>query len=212
MIFNVLWTILLGIVGGIISSVIVSRVFLIQNEYQQQVKFVEQIIRKLGAVSTYFSVAKSVFEVSYDQDIAMQHEMKEKGYRTEDEYYAANKDKDWISKSALLATFLDEMKKSAKELMNEIANFHIEDSQLTSLLKEVLEYLHKASAIKEFTFAEINENKKSEQSLLNHFENYRRMTTKQLIKLVLKDRLMIVLFVLVGLLIAGTIIAYFIGV
>lgn len=212
MIFDVLWTILLGIVGGIISSVIVSRVFLIQNEYQQQVKFVEQIIRRLGSVSTYFSAAKMVFEVSCDQDIAMQHEMQAKGFRTEDEYYAANKDKNWISKCALLATFLDEMKKSAKELINEISNFQVEDSQLTLLLKEVLEYLHKVSAIKEFTFAEINENKKSEQLLLNRFDNYRHMTSKQLIKLVLKDRLMIVLFVLMGLLIAGTIMAYLIGV
>lgn len=212
MIFEVLWTILLGIVGGIISSVIVSRVFLIQNEYQQQVKFVEHIIRKLGSVSTYFSVAKTVFEVSYDQEIAMEHEMKEKGYRTEDEYYAANKDKDWISKSALLASFLDKMKKTAKELINEIANYHVEDVRLTSLLKEVMEYLHKASAIKEFTFAEINESKKSEQTLLNHFENYKCMTTKQLIKLVVKDRMMIVLLALMGLLIAGTIIAYLMGI
>ena len=38
--FDVLWTILLGIVGGVISSVIVSRVFMIQGEYQQQVKFI----------------------------------------------------------------------------------------------------------------------------------------------------------------------------
>ena len=33
MAFDVLWTILLGVIGGIVSSLIVSRVFLIQGEY-----------------------------------------------------------------------------------------------------------------------------------------------------------------------------------
>ena len=51
MAFNVLWTILLGVLGGIISSLIVSRVFLIQSQYQDQIQFVDQIIRKLGAIS-----------------------------------------------------------------------------------------------------------------------------------------------------------------
>ena len=78
--FNVLWNILLGIVGGIISSVIVSRVFFIQGEYQQQTKFVDGIIRKLATIRAYLSVCKSVFEVSYDEDIRIEKEMKDKGY------------------------------------------------------------------------------------------------------------------------------------
>ena len=71
--FNVLWNILLGTVGGIISSVIVSRVFFIQGEYQQQTKFVDGIIRKLATIRAYLSVCKSVFEVSYDEDDTKSH-------------------------------------------------------------------------------------------------------------------------------------------
>ena len=103
--FNVLWNILLGIVGGIISSVIVSRVFFIQGEYQQQTKFVDGIIRKLATIRAYLSVCKSVFEVSYDEDIRIEKEMKDKGYRCEMEYYAAHKDKNWISFKDLLDKF-----------------------------------------------------------------------------------------------------------
>ena len=73
--FNVLWNILLGIVGGIISSIIVSRVFFIQGEYQQQTKFVDGIIRKLAMIRAYLSVCKSVFEVSYDEDIRIEKEV-----------------------------------------------------------------------------------------------------------------------------------------
>ena len=82
--FDVLWTILLGIVGGVISSVIVSRVFMIQGEYQQQVKFIENIIRKLGMIAGYLSACRAVFEVSYDQDMRIENEMKEKGYKRHD--------------------------------------------------------------------------------------------------------------------------------
>lgn len=212
MIFNLFWTILLGVIGGIISSVIVSKVFLIHSEYHQQVKFVEQIIRKLEAVSSYFTVTKMVFEFSYDQDIEMEHEMKAQGYRTEDEYYAAHKDRRWISKSALLETFLKEMKKTARDITDEIVNAHIEDPQLTLFLKDSLEYLHWASSIKEFTFDLINENKKRKQMLLDSFDSYKNMTTKQLLKLIVKDRLMIVLFVIIVLLTLGTIISYLTGI
>lgn len=55
MVFNVMWTILLGVLGGIISSLIVSRVFFIQDEYQEQIKFVGRIIRKLGYIMGFLS-------------------------------------------------------------------------------------------------------------------------------------------------------------
>lgn len=103
--YEVLFNLLVGVLGGIISSVVVSRVFLIQGEYQQQLRFVEQIIHKLGMLFAYFQAVKVVFEVDYDGELKMQQEMCKKGYKTEEEYYVVNKDKKWISKSALLNTF-----------------------------------------------------------------------------------------------------------
>ena len=80
MIFNTLWTILLGVIGGIISSLIVSRVFLIQSEYQDQVRFVDRIIRKVGYISGFLHSAEAILKVSYDHNIQMEKEIKEKGY------------------------------------------------------------------------------------------------------------------------------------
>lgn len=107
MIFNTLWTIILGICGGIISSIIVSRVFMIQTDFQNQLQVVEQAIRRLSLISGYISAVKAVFEVSYDEDIKMEKE----GFKCEMAYIAAHSDKEWISKSALLELLLNEVKK-----------------------------------------------------------------------------------------------------
>lgn len=206
--FDVLWTILLGIVGGIISSVIVSRVFMIQGEYQQQVKFVENIIRKLGMIAGYLSACRAVFEVSYDQDVLIENEMKEKGYKDEMEYYAAHRDKDWISTSGILQTFKSHLLKTAETTNEEILNSNITDSKLYGLLGDIRDYLHNIESIKELNFSVINELRKKEQKLLDEFENCKRVSSKQLMKHVLKDKLMIVLYVLVGLLVVATCLSF----
>lgn len=97
-IFEILFNFLVGILGGIISSIIVSRVFFIQGEFQQQLRFVEQIVRKLGMLSGYFLAVKAVFEVDYDGELEMKQEMQQKGYKTEEEYYAAHKEKNGFLK------------------------------------------------------------------------------------------------------------------
>ena len=202
--FDFLWTILLGIIGGVISSVIVSRVFMIQGEYQQQVKFVEGITRKLGLIAGYLSACRAVFEVSYDQDIRIENEIREKGYKCEMDYYAANRDKDWISTSEILKTFKSYLLKTAETANEEILNANITDKELNRLLGDIREYLHNIESVKELNFSTINQFRKKEQKLLDEFENCKRVSGKQLVTLVLKDKVMIVLYILVGLLTAFT--------
>lgn len=210
--FEVLFNLLVGVLGGIISSVIVSRVFLIQEEYQQQLRFVEQIIRKLGMLFGYFQAVKAVFEVDYDGELKMQQEMRQKGYKTEEEYYAANKDKDWISKSALLNTFLVEMKKIIKSAKEEIYNARIDDKQLTEILTLIIEHLSEINKIKEFSFSQLHELEKKQEEITNRYEEYQRVSGKQLIKLILKDKTMIVLYVLVAIIIVGAIVTHHLGI
>lgn len=209
--FDVLYTILLGIIGGVISSVIVSRVFMIQGEYQQQVKFVESIIRKLGMIAGYLSACRSVFECSYDQDVLIENEMKEKGYKDEKEYYSAHKDEDWISVKDLLKTFKNEVSKTVESAKKEILNSDIQDKELNILLRDINEHLHDISSAKEFNFSTINQFEKSQKEILKKFDNCKHISGKQLIKLILKDKLMIVLYILVGLLIAFTYLAFTFG-
>lgn len=206
MIFNVLWTVLLGIIGGIVSSFIVSRVFLIQNEYQQQLTFVEHIFQRINYISVYLQSAKAVFEVSYDQDIEIKREMQEKGYQTEMEYYYAHKDKDWIKKSDVLDLFKKEIDNTAKNIHLEIVDSHVVDDKLSELLHEIMKYTHEVSSEKDLSFKRIGDFAKKEQSLHERYNKCVKASGKTLCKLIVKDKLMIILFILVALLLGGTII------
>ena len=202
--FDFLWTILLGITGGIISSVIVSRVFMIQGEYQQQVKFVESIIKKLGMISGYLSACRVVFEVSHEQDVLIENEMKENGYKDEMKYYAAHREKNCILTNGILETFKSHLLKTVEKTNEEILNSIITDRKWYGLLGNIRDYLHDIESIKELNFSVINELSKKEQKVLDDYESCKRVSNKQWIKLVLKDKLMIALYVLIVLLIVAT--------
>lgn len=210
--FNVLWNILLGIVGGIISSVIVSRVFFIQGEYQQQTKFVDGIIRKLATIRAYLSVCKSVFEVSYDEDIRIEKEMKDKGYRYEMEYYAAHKDKNWISVKDLLDKFKSTLLKVVETAEDEIANSNVTDKYLAEILCDISNYLHDISSTKELNFSALNRFEKSERLIFEKYDKSKHISGKQLLKLVVKDKVMIVLYILLCLIIAATVFSFALGI
>ena len=164
MIFNTLWTILLGVIGGIISSLIVSRVFLIQSEYQDQVRFVDRIIRKVGYISGFLHSAEAILKVSYDHNIQMEKEIKEKGYDSEKEYYAAHTDEDWISKKDVLDVFHQEIAKTTKLIHEDLSDNLVKDTQLNALIRDIVSYVHDVSSIKEYTFSQISQLMKKEQT------------------------------------------------
>lgn len=212
MVFNVMWTILLGVLGGIISSLIVSRVFFIQDEYQEQIKFVGRIIRKLGFIMGFLSASKSVFKVDYDQEIQMEREKKEKGYTTDEEYYAAHADKNWISKDGVLKSFKKEIVETQKLISTDITGTPIKDKNLNSLLQDILLYSHNVSAEKEYTFSKIDEFMSRGQELMNRYDDYVHVFGRTLLKSVLKDKTMVVLYIIVALLIIGTIVSGVLGI
>ena len=205
MVFNILWTILLGVIGGIVSSLIVSRVFLIQGEYQQQLTFVAHIFRRINYISAFLQSAKAIFEVSYDQDIEMKREMQEKGYKTEMEYYAA-RDKDWIKKSDVLDLFKKEIVNTAKTINSEIADAHVVDVKMLELLHDSMKYVHEVSSVEELSFKSIEGFTKTEKSLHERYDECVKVSGKTLCRLIAKGKLMIILFSLVALLLGGTII------
>lgn len=212
MIFDVLSNIILGILGGIISSIIVSRVFLIHGDYQNQLRFFDQLMHKLGYIAGILAVVKKVFEVSYDEDIRMQREMKERGYKSEAEYYQAHSDKDWISKSALLKKFLSEVKKIAQSIKDELFALHIEYPQLAKIRDIISTHVNTILDLDEFTFSDINKIEQESKAIADDFGKIKSMTAKQIIKLIVTDKVMIILYVLVAVIVIGAIFSYFFGI
>lgn len=212
MIFSVLSNIILGISGGIISSIIVSRVFLIFGDYQNQLRFFDQLMHKLGYIAGILTVVKKVFEVSYDEDIRIQREMKEKGYKSEAEYYQAHSDKDWISQSGLLKTFSSEVYKIAQSIKDELFALHIEYPQLAKIRNDISSHVDTILDLEEFTFSNINKLDKESRAIADDYSKIKSMTAKQLIKLIVTDKVMIVLYVLVAAILTGAIFSYFLGI
>ena len=212
MVFNALWTILLGVVGGIVSSLIVSRVFFIQEEYQRQFKYVNGIIRKMGSISAWLQSIKAIFKVSYDQDVKIEREMKEKGYRSEMEYYAAHSEVDWISKNDVLEVFRKEIARTAKSIQDDVTNNPVEDTQLNKIVRDILTYVHDVSSTKDYTFSSINQFEVKEKDILEKYDACQKLSGRKLIKQVFKDKIMIILFIIVVFLIVGTILSFTLGI
>lgn len=206
MIFNILWTILLGVIGGIVSSLIVSRVFLIQNKYQEQLSFVARLIRKVNFISAFLQSTKTVFEVSYDEEIIMQREMQEKGYKTEMEYCYAHRDKEWIKKSDVLDLFKNEIDNTANTINAEIVDSHVEDKKMAEILHDIMDYANGVSSAKELSFSSIGGFAKKEQALQEKYDKCVHTSGRTICKLIIKDKLMIVLFCIVALLLIATIV------
>ena len=206
MFFNVLWTILVGVIGGIVSSLIVSRVFLIESKYQEQLSFVANILRKVSYISEFLQFSKAIFEVSYDKDIEIEREMQEKGYKTKTEYYNAHRDENWIKQSNMLALFKKEINITAKTINSEIVDFHVVDTKIIEILQDIMKFVHEVSSVDELTFSSIADFTKKEQSLHDRYDKCVRTSGRTLCGLIVKDKLMIILFLFVVLLVVGTII------
>ena len=129
-VFQLFWNLILGISGGIISGIIVSRIFLIQGDFQNQINSFDLLLRKLGYTSGMLFGIRTVQEFSYDSDIKMHNEMKKEGISTEEEYYKAHIDVNWISKDRLVSDLLKECKKMNTSLKDELMDLHINESGL----------------------------------------------------------------------------------
>lgn len=210
--FSVLCNILLGVVGGIISSLIVSRVFLIQGEYQSQLKILDRYVNVINYTKGMFGGIRAVFESSYDMDIEIEKEMKKNGYKTENEFYAANTNRRWISVERLLDTLLSETKKIPRSILDEISNVSILDKELKSIYMDIREFLQEVISMKELTFSTINDMDKRCDELKTKYIDYKKTTTSVIMKKILKDKLMICLYVVLLVLIIGTLASYFWGI
>ena len=69
-------------------------------------------------------------------------------------------------------------------------------------------HLSEIDRIKDFSFSQLYELQKKQEEIVNRYEVYRQISGKQLIKLILKDKTMLVLYVLVGIIIVGVIVTH----
>jgi len=138
----------------------------------------------------------------------MHNEMEKEGISTEEEYYKAHIDVNWISKDRLVSDLLKECKKMNTSLKDELMDLHINESGLQKILDKLNKYVSSLSSTKEMSFSKLNELEKQCKEILNDYDLYKNTSRKTLLTLILKDKVMIVLYILVLLIIIATVTAY----
>ena len=83
----------------------------------------------------------------------------------------------------------------------------IEESYLQRFF-HTLKYVSSLSSTKEMSFSKLNELEKQCKEILNDYDLYKNTSRKTLLTLILKDKVMIVLYILVLLIIIATVTAY----
>ena len=103
---------IIGIIGGVFSSVIVTRVFLIRSELEDQIELLRMTVYRFGSIKAFFDVVEVILKLSSDTSSEIEREIqKDPNYLyTHDIIHA----KDAIN--SIKATLLD---KTVSEICNQ---------------------------------------------------------------------------------------------
>lgn len=177
---------IIGIIGGVFSSIIVTRVFLIRSELEDQIEILRMTEYRFGSLRAFFDVIEELLKLSNDTSSEIEREIqRDPNYlKTHDIIHA----KDAIN--SIKITLLD---KTVNEICNQDASFILKNKEYIKLQNETISKVCKYKEIKEFKFKTIDACKIELQELekkYNHCFNGRR---KEFVRLLISDKTLIVL-------------------
>lgn len=117
-----------------------------------------------------------------------------------------------LSVKDLLDKFKSTLLKVVETAQDEIVNSNVTDKYLAEILCDISNYLHDISSTKELNFSALNRFEKSERLIFEKYDKSKHISGKQLLKLVVKDKVMIVLYILLCLIIAATVFSFALGI
>ena len=207
MVFEVFWNIILGVVGSIISSVIVSRVFLLQGDNQKQLEILEANVNKISYIHGELSVLRKVVEIIHDQDVNLRQRIAPYEEATDEDILDSQKTMDKVQ-----CEILEMMKKDVDKTNVELGNLFLVNAEAMEVIRCCLEYVRKIQAMKNCSFASFDKLDVLYKNAKQQYETYAVSNRKRLIKQVISDPVMIVLYVIVLLIIVGAIISKIYGI
>ena len=197
MISGALWNIILGIAGGIISSVIVTRVFLLQSEIQNYLDSLEFGLNKINYLHGMMHVLKIILQQKFDEQEKKHSEMEKKGYKTEAEYYAAHKGIRWIDADELQKEIISKANAEADKIYDELRNMNVKGKEANKVMQAYVDYVTKIQSMKEVPFTLIDETTRLHDKAAAQFAEYKKKSSKRLMKRLFTDKVMIVLYIVV---------------
>lgn len=198
---------LIGIISGIISGVLVSRIFLVQAEYQNQIDGFENIIKALSAARMSMEMCRSVLELKYDTNSKAKKEAKEKKYNNVEQYFINHAEEDWISASDVIKVVTGQMDDYIERIKNINVALDIKEHELQGLYNRADSVLSKIENIKDIDFAKIKDNISMIKQIESEYEKYKKRIGFKLVKMILKDKvILLILTVFVIMIIACVVI------
>ena len=207
MISSNLWNIFIGIFSGVISSIIVSKVFLIYGDNQKQLEILETNINKIDFIHGELSAMKKVTEVFHDQEIDMRSRANPYEGASDEEIITSQEMTDDLQKRILVM-----LKKDIDKIKVELNHIFCVNQEAMVVIKSYSDYIRRIKKMKACTFSAYNEIDELWNRADKQFEKYARSNKKRLIKQILTDRFLIILCIVVLLIIVTTVITQILGI
>lgn len=173
----------IGIVGGIYSSVIVSRIFLIREEYQEQLEILRKSFYHLGGITAFFNVVEIILKNMLDTSVEVQKDP---------DYIKTHNLKD--GDSTIKALKKEILNKNIEEICANETSLVLKEKRLIGLQHEVCKAVRNFESIEVFKFETIDKCKQEIDSLNKSFKQCFKESTKSFLAIVIKDKILIVLF------------------
>ena len=184
-----LLNLMVGIIGGIYSSVIVSRMFLLREELEEQLDILRKRSYYFGTLIAYFDLIEEILKLRNDTSKEIAKEI-----RRDPEYLEKN---DIIRVSDVLNTLKVELlDKSIEKICREDNPLVLKNKQFIELRDITIDTVRKYKNIEEFKFKTIDDSKKEINDLEKKYEICINRRNRYLVLQMLKDKVLIVLFVL----------------
>lgn len=181
---NLLFNLLIGIIGGIFSSIIVSRIFLIGQELEIQLDILRKNSYCLGSISAFFDVIEIILKNAYDTSVELKHNPE---YSNSHDLIELKPTIDTLCKEILIKSIdeIDQFNDSLIITEKTLYKLHTDTVQITKEFKD----------IKDYKFDTIDSCKKQISDLNTRYSKCFKEKNSKFFSLVLKDKIMIVLYI-----------------
>ena len=177
---------LIGIIGGIYSSIIVSRVFLLRAELEEQLNILRKKTYYFGTLTAFFDVTEMILKLQSDTSEEINEEIKQ-----DPEYLKTH---DIIRASDVIKTMkLKMLDKTVEKICREDNPIVLKQKQFIELRNETEKIVRKYKDIKQFKFKTVDDSKKEIKELEQKYEMCLSKRNKYLVAKIFKDKVMIVL-------------------
>ena len=193
----------IGIISGIISGVLVSRIFVLQGDFQNQITYFEAVLKRLAYARISLEMHKKILELKYDTREAAKKEALEKNYNSVEQYYSAHNDKDWISATDAINVINQQMSDYIEKSAKITFAVEIKDKELAFLYNKAITILDQVKDIKDISFASINKIIDKIDYVEREYRKYRNDIKKKLLILFLKDKVVFIIIILLLIVITG---------